>query len=81
MPPLDLPAADFRRLGTRVLDLATDFLASLAARRTVSPAAGADTTAAFELPLPRDGIGDAVLADLEAMAGTRGRRPGGACRT
>ena len=76
MPPLELPAGDFRRLATRVVDLATDFLASLDARRTVSPAAGADTTAAFELPLPEKGIGDAVLADLDALAAHAGAPTG-----
>src|SRR5262249_5602662 len=50
-----------------VTELATDFLASLEGRSTV-PATSAVDTAAFELPVPEEGIGDAILDDLRKIA-------------
>src|SRR5206468_6049837 len=45
-----------------------DFLAGLDSRRTVSVTSAPDTTAAFNVPLPEDGIGEAILGDLEQIA-------------
>ncbi len=67
MPPLQVSADEFRSLAERVSALATDFLAGLDDRQTVSATSAIDT-AAFDLPLPEKGIGEAILRDLEAIA-------------
>jgi aromatic-L-amino-acid/L-tryptophan decarboxylase len=67
MPPLQVSADEFRLLAERVSALATDFLAGLDDRQTVSATSAIDT-AAFDLPLPEAGIGEAILRDLEAIA-------------
>src|SRR5262249_32205779 len=48
--------------------VAAAFPAGLDSRRTVSATSAPDTTAAFELPVPEEGIGDAILGDLEEIA-------------
>jgi glutamate/tyrosine decarboxylase-like PLP-dependent enzyme len=68
MPPLEPSPEEFRRLTRRVESLAVDFIADLDARRTVSPTSAASTAAAFDLPLPEDGIGEAVIDDLEQIS-------------
>src|SRR5436309_4519998 len=67
MPPLQVSADEFRSLAEHVSALATDFLAGLDDRLTVSATSAIDT-AAFDLPLPEKGIGEAILRDLEAIA-------------
>src|SRR5207244_11192758 len=67
MPPLQVSADEFRSLAERVSALATDFLAGLDDRLTVSATSAIDT-AAFDLPLPEQGIGEASPRDLEAIA-------------
>src|SRR5438477_5959821 len=66
MPPLQVSADEFRSLAERVSALAMDFLAGLDDRQTVSATSAIDT-AAFDLPLPEKGIGEAILRDLEAI--------------
>ena len=68
MPALQLSADEFRRLAEAVTAVATDFVASLETRRTVSATVGRDTAAAFDRPAPEHGVGDAVINDLNAMA-------------
>jgi aromatic-L-amino-acid/L-tryptophan decarboxylase len=68
MPPLQLSADEFQRLAQRVTELATDFLAGLDSRHTVSATSALSTTAAFDLPLREEGIGEAILDDLELIA-------------
>jgi aromatic-L-amino-acid/L-tryptophan decarboxylase len=68
VPPLQLPPSEFRRLAERVGEVAADFLAGLDSRRTFSLTSAADTSAAFDLPLPEEGIGEAILGDLEQIA-------------
>jgi aromatic-L-amino-acid decarboxylase len=68
MPPLELSADEFRRLAQRVTEVATDFLAGLDSRHTVSATSALNTAAAFDLPLPDEGIGEAILSDLELIA-------------
>jgi aromatic-L-amino-acid/L-tryptophan decarboxylase len=68
VPPLQLSPDEFRRLSERFCEVAADFLAGLDSRRTVSVSSAPDTTAAFDLPLPEHGIGDAILGDLELIA-------------
>ena len=67
MTTLRLSAAEFRALAESVTTLATDFLAGLDNRQTVSATSATDT-AAFDLPVPEQGVGEAVLRDLEAIA-------------
>jgi hypothetical protein len=67
MPPLRISAEEFRLLAHEVVERAAAFLASLESRRTVSPTSALDTTAAFELPLAEDGLGEAILGDLETI--------------
>lgn len=67
MPPLQVSADEFRALAKGVNSLAADFLASLGDRQTVSATAATDT-AVFNVPLAEEGVGDAVLRDLETLA-------------
>jgi aromatic-L-amino-acid decarboxylase len=68
MPSLQLSPKEFRTLADRVTEVATDFLAQLQNRQTVSPTSPADTREAFDLPLLEEGIGEAVIDDLVAIA-------------
>jgi glutamate/tyrosine decarboxylase-like PLP-dependent enzyme len=68
MPPLQVSPAEFRALAEAVGVLTSDFVADLDHRQTVSATSASDT-AAFDVPLPEDGLGRAVLRDLEAIAG------------
>ena len=68
MPPLDLAPDEFRRLAERVTEVATEFLASLDGRRTVSATEARDTTAAFDQPAPEVGLGEAIVDDLREIA-------------
>jgi len=67
MPPLDVSADAFRALIDAVGARAGGLLAGLDDRRTFSLTSAADT-AAFDLPLPDVGIGQAVLQDLDLIA-------------
>jgi glutamate/tyrosine decarboxylase-like PLP-dependent enzyme len=67
MPPLRISDDEFRVLAEGVTTLAADFLQSLEDRQTVSATSAADT-APLELPLSEDGVGEAILRDLEAIA-------------
>jgi aromatic-L-amino-acid decarboxylase len=66
MPPLRVSADEFRAFAEGVNRLAADFLDSLDERRTVSATSASDT-AAFSQPLPEEGVGEAVLRDLEVI--------------
>jgi hypothetical protein len=52
MRPLYLPADEFAAFADRVVGAATDFLATLDDRRTSPATSAAETTAAFDKPLP-----------------------------
>jgi glutamate/tyrosine decarboxylase-like PLP-dependent enzyme len=67
MPPLQVSSDELRTLAEGVTALAAELLAGLDERRTVSATSAIDT-AAFEGPLPEEGVGEAVLRDLEAIA-------------
>jgi aromatic-L-amino-acid decarboxylase len=67
MPPLDVSPAEFRALAEAIAMLASDYVADLDDRQTVSATSASDT-AAFDVPLPEEGLGRAVLGDLEAIA-------------
>jgi aromatic-L-amino-acid decarboxylase len=68
MPSLQLSPKEFRTLADRVAELASDFLADLPNRQTVSSTSAVDTSLAFDLPLLEEGIGEAVIDDLVAIA-------------
>src|SRR6059058_433359 len=67
MPPLRVSADEFRAIAEGVNRLVADFLSDLEERRTVSATSTTDT-AAFDLPLPEEGVGEAALRDLEAIS-------------
>jgi aromatic-L-amino-acid/L-tryptophan decarboxylase len=67
MPPLRVSADEFRVMAEGVNRLAAEFLSSLGDRRTVSGTTATDT-AAFSVPLAEEGVGEAALGDLEAIA-------------
>jgi hypothetical protein len=67
MPPLRVSADEFRVIADGVNRLVADFLSDLEERRTVSATSTTDT-AAFDLPLPEEGVGEAALRDLEAIS-------------
>jgi aromatic-L-amino-acid decarboxylase len=67
MPPLRVSADEFRAIADGVNRLVADFLSDLEERRTVSATSTTDT-AAFDLPLPEEGLGEAALRDLEAIS-------------
>ena len=79
MPPLRVSADEFRAIADGVNRLVADFLSDLEERRTVSATSTTDT-AVFDLPHPEEGVGEAVLRDLEAISDRRaqGRRRSGA---
>ena len=67
MQSLGVSAEQFERLAHRVVAVATEYLTTLDERRTVDATSGADTSAAFDLPLPEAGVGETVLDELSAM--------------
>jgi hypothetical protein len=67
MPPLRVSADEFRAIAEGVNRLAAEFLDSLDDRMTVSATSATDTTA-FSIPLAEEGVGEAVLRDLEEIA-------------
>jgi aromatic-L-amino-acid decarboxylase len=67
MPPLRVSADEFRAIADGVNRLVADFLSDLEERRTVSATSTTDT-AAFDLPFPEEGVGEAALRDLEAIS-------------
>ena len=67
MPPLRVSADEYRAMAEGVNRLAADFLGSLDDRQTVSATSGTDT-ATFSVPLDEEGLGEAVLRDLEVIA-------------
>jgi aromatic-L-amino-acid decarboxylase len=66
--PLQLTPSEFRRLAERFADVASEFLAGLDTRSTASATSGPETAAAFDLPCPEEGVGDAILGDLRKIA-------------
>jgi glutamate/tyrosine decarboxylase-like PLP-dependent enzyme len=64
---LPLTPDQFRELANRVVDLAAGMLARLPEERAFPATSGAETTAAFDHPLPEAGLGPAALDDLTAV--------------
>ena len=67
MTPLDISAERFEALAHRVVTLTAEYLATLDEELTVRPTSAASTSAAFDLPLSEEGIGDSILDDLTAI--------------
>jgi aromatic-L-amino-acid decarboxylase len=68
MRPLAVSPEEFRRLADRVADAAAELLASLDDRPLFPATTGAQMAAAFDRPLPEEGIGEAALDDLSTIA-------------
>ncbi len=64
---LSLTPDEFRGLATRVVDLASGFLAGLPDAATFPPTTGAETSAAFDAAAPEEGLGAAALDDLATV--------------
>ena len=64
---LPLTAEEFRALADRVADLAAGLLAGLPTARAFPETSGAETLAAFDAPLPEDGLGPAALDALSRV--------------
>src|SRR5581483_7727462 len=64
MNPLEISADEFRRLGTRAVDMAAAFLDELNDLPTFPRTSGAETEALFGVPLPSIGKGAAALDDV-----------------
>jgi aromatic-L-amino-acid decarboxylase len=69
VPPLRVSADEFRAIAEGINRLAAEFLSSLDDRQTVSTVSttSAADTAAYSVPLAEEGVGDAILHDLEAI--------------
>jgi len=67
MERLPLTPEEFRALADRVVDLAASLLAGLPTARAFPETSGAETLAAFDAPLPEDGLGPAALDGLSRV--------------
>jgi len=72
---LPLTPEEFRALADRVVELAAGLLADLPTARTFPETSGAEVSAAFDAPLPEDGLGPAAL-DALARVIALSRPPG-----
>ena len=66
--PLELSPDEFRALGARVVEDAAGYLTTLGERPIVPPLSGADSLAAFDAPIPEEGLGPAAFDDLARVA-------------
>ncbi len=64
MNPLEIPAAEFRRLTQVAADAAATYLAQLRDARTFPETSGEAALAAFDQPLPQEGMGVEALAAI-----------------
>jgi aromatic-L-amino-acid decarboxylase len=64
MNRLELPADQYRKLAHRAADLTADFLQQLPGLPTFPDLTGDQSKAAFDRPLPEDGLGEAAFDDL-----------------
>jgi len=72
---LPLTPGEFRALAHRVVELATGLLAELPRARAFPETSGAEVSAAFDAPLPEDGLGPGAL-DALARVIALSRPPG-----
>jgi aromatic-L-amino-acid/L-tryptophan decarboxylase len=62
--PIDVSGDDFRRLATRITDVAAKYLENLDGQRVSPPTRGAETLHIFGGALPERGMGEEALASL-----------------
>src|SRR5579864_4658757 len=67
MNPLEISAAEFRRLVEQVTDLAANYLETLDNRPIAPPTNGAETDRLFRGPLPEKGSGPEALRTLDEV--------------
>lgn len=72
---LPLTPDEFRALAQRVVELAADTLAALPGARAFPDTSGAQVSAAFDAPVPEDGLGPAALDGLARVVALS-RAPG-----
>ena len=68
MSGLTVTPEAFRDLAARIVATSAEYLESLDSRPTIPPVSGAETTEHFDVPLPEDGVGNAILDDLVRIA-------------
>jgi aromatic-L-amino-acid decarboxylase len=68
MNPLEIDAAEFRRLAGEVASLAAEYLDSLAARPNFPPVTGDSVGQMFSTRLPEEGLRSSALAELRRVA-------------
>ncbi len=64
---LPLTPDEFRALADRVVELAAGLLAELPRARAFPETSGAEVSAAFDAPLPEEGLGPTALDDLSRV--------------
>ncbi len=64
MNPLEISAEEFRRLAQRATDATTAYLSQLPDAPTFPETSGEAVLAAFNQPLPQEGVGDEALAAI-----------------
>lgn len=67
MNPLVLPHSEYKQIFERLTQISLDYLASVPDRPTFPDVTGSETDAWFSTPLPEQGIGSAVLQDLDKV--------------
>jgi hypothetical protein len=68
MNPLDITPEEFRRLSTRVLEIAVDYLEGMDARSIPPAGRGAEIERLYRAPWPETGLREEALADLQDVA-------------
>jgi aromatic-L-amino-acid decarboxylase len=67
MNPLVLSDSDYKAAFERVTQISLAYLATIEQRRTFPAISGSESEALFRKPLPKRGMGDAALDDLELV--------------
>jgi glutamate/tyrosine decarboxylase-like PLP-dependent enzyme len=68
MNPLDITPEEFRRLSTRVLEIAAGYLETMDARSIPPAGTGAEIERIYRSPLPETGLPEEALRDLAEVA-------------
>jgi len=67
MNPLEISAAEFRRLVDRITDLAANYIETIDDRPIAPATTGAETDRLFRIPLPEQGCGPEALRALDEV--------------
>ena len=67
MNPLEISAAEFRRLAERVTQLSAEYLEELDSKPISPPITGKESIRLFDTPLPEQGIGEHALDDIAGV--------------